>query len=110
MAARKFYARVVRVVDGDSVYLECDTGFHNTHTDNFRLLGIDAPERDPASRQALAEMLATYANGWFEVTVHKADKYGRWLVEIPMHDGSDKTINEHMVEEGFAQSYDGGVR
>jgi len=36
------------------------------------------------------------------------DKYGRWLVEIELPDGSDYA--QIMVQEGYARLYDGGTK
>lgn len=42
-----------------------------------------------------------------KVQCHEFDKYGRLLVEIYLE---DKTVNNILVEEGFAKSYDGGTK
>jgi len=42
-----------------------------------------------------------------QVQCHEFDKYGRLLVEI--YD-NNKTVNNILVEEGFAKSYDGGSK
>ena len=39
-----YAARLVRVVDGDTVDLDIDLGFHITVRERFRLAGIDTPE------------------------------------------------------------------
>ena len=46
----QFQARVKRVVDGDTLDLDIDLGFHITLRERVRLMGIDTPEtrtRDP---------------------------------------------------------------
>lgn len=41
----EYRAALVRVVDGDSLYVECDTGFGGRQEEEIRLLGVSAPER-----------------------------------------------------------------
>ena len=87
MIRRTFSAKLVRVVDGDTVELTCDTGFYSTHTVKFRLAGIDTPELKQAggsdARQAITGLLASFGDGWFTIHSEGVDKYGRWLITIP---------------------------
>ena len=105
-----YRATVLNVVDGDTVDMEIDAGFHATITTRFRLFGINAPERKGETKQAgdeARDALLTMIPVGSEVLVktHKGqDKYGRWLAEIQMLDGST-TVNEKMVREKFAVRY-----
>lgn len=112
MADREFRAELVRVVDGDTVDLRVDTGFYSTHTVRFRLAGIDAPERNADARGALIELLAHYTGNWFPIIVSKTDKYGRWLVTIPLYTEAapGATVNQRMIDSGHAKPYDGGKK
>lgn len=105
MAQREFRAKVVRVVDGNTVELKVDTGFFNTHTARFRLAGIDAPERNNEARQALTGLLATFGDDWFRVLVDKADPHGGWLATVPLYDHAapTATVNQRMIELGFVK-------
>ena len=40
----QFQARVKRVVDGDTLDLDIDLGFHITLSERVRLMGVDTPE------------------------------------------------------------------
>lgn len=105
----------VRAVDGDTVELIVDTGFHGRYQDKFRLAGIDAPEHGVPSRQALEGLLSGISGAGrspFRIQTHKPDKYGRWLVTIPLYDdgGPLATVNQRMIELGFAVPYGGGAR
>ena len=108
MIRRTFSAKLVRVVDGDTVELTCDTGFYSTHTVKFRLAGIDTPELKQAggsdARQAIAGLLASvWRWTWFTIHSEGVDKYGRWLVTIPLYEsaGEADTINQRLVEMGI---------
>lgn len=106
-----YRAKLIKVVDGDTVRLAVDCGFKLSFTDNFRLLGINAPERDAAATEALAAILmsAVDAEGFIRVNTTKPDKYGRWLVTI-LSSSPDVSVNMQMISQGFAVAYDGGNR
>ena len=116
MIRRTFSAKLVRVLDGDTVELTCDTGFYSTHTVKFRLAGIDTPELKQAggsdARQALIDLLAAFGDGWFTIHSEGVDKYGRWLVTIPLYESAGElvTINHRLIELSFAVPYGGGAR
>ncbi len=46
-------------------------------------------------------------NRVIQVQCHEFDKYGRLLVELYL---GDNTVNNTLVEEGYAKSYDGGTK
>ena len=51
----QFQAKVKRVVDGDTLDLDIDLGFHITLSERVRLMGIDTPEtrsRDPIEKSS----------------------------------------------------------
>ena len=81
-------AKVNRVVDGDTVDLEVDLGYHISLSIRGRLLGVDTPERGrpdfALATNTLASLLEENADkdGYVSVKSTKTGKYGRWLVEI----------------------------
>ena len=112
-----YRAKLINVVDGDTVDLAVDVGFRVSITDRFRLLGINAPEMhgtsSPAGKEAkaaLASMLAGVET--LTIKTHKGqDKYGRWLADIYVNtDGGELLVNKIMVVEGHAVEYFGGAR
>ena len=44
------------------------------------------------------------------VKCHEFDKYGRLLVELLPIGTTDKTINQILIDEGYAKAYDGGTK
>lgn len=110
----EYKAKVIRVVDGDSVWLEVDLGFRMSMRDNFRLARIDAPEIRGEERDlgllSKSTLEAILPEG-LEVTIRteKAGKYGRWLVEIEAIDPKTNTaynVNDHMIKIGQAKLYE----
>jgi len=110
-------AEVDRVVDGDTVDLVLDLGFSLFKKERCRVAGIDSPEsrtRDLKEKKygieaknALMRMLSQKRN--FIVRTEKDGKYGRCLAWI-YAEGDKKSINESMVDLGFAWRYDGGTK
>ena len=111
----EYTARVLKVVDGDTLDLSIDLGFNIWITQRCRLLGIDTPETrtlDSAEKvlglkaKAVLEGLVQTAK---TVTVRtaKEDKYGRVLVTLFL---DLININESLVASGYAWRYDGGTK
>ena len=105
-----YRATVVRWVDGDTVWLTIDLGFRMTSTTDFRLYGINTPERGQlgyTEATARANALAPLGSGVLVTTYKAPDKYGRWLAEI-FASGID--VNQTLITEGLAVAYFGGTK
>lgn len=92
---------VVRVVDGDTVRLDLDLGFHEWLRDqSYRLLRINAPEMSTPEGKAARAWLEAYLVGK-KVTAHteKSDHFGRYLVELTA-DGV--SVSDALVNAGQA--------
>lgn len=106
-----YRAIVVRWIDGDTAELIVDLGFKMTMRDNFRLFGIDTPERGTdgsVDAWTRAKELAPAGTSAI-VATHKRDKYGRWLAEV-FPDSRQESVNVTLVDEGLAVSYLGGKK
>jgi micrococcal nuclease len=113
----EYRAKLIRVVDGDTVDLEIDLGFSMTCRDRFRLNGIDTPERGKPGYEAakcrlreFLECCSTIEN-ILVVTEKAKEKYGRYLADIyvtPISQECLVHVNRALVEEGLAKPYDGG--
>lgn len=109
----EYFARLDRIVDGDTVWLNVDLGFRSSIRVDFRLYGINTPELVGATRTAAlaarAELERLLALGPLTVTTHKpepTDKYGRWLATIIVHTKTGPlSVNEALVSGGFAVKY-----
>ena len=99
LAAPLFSARVVKVVDGDSLVIE-----YAGERINLRLWGIDAPEaRQDYGRQARSVLAAMVKGRQIEARGKDVDEYYR-LVALVWVDG--QSVNEEMVRRGAAWVYD----
>jgi micrococcal nuclease len=94
-------ATVLRVVDGDTVRLLLDLGWHITLEANARVIGINAPELNTAEGQAAKRFAVDHLPIGSEVTFvsKQLDKYGRPLGSIS-YGGAD--FGELMLEFGHA--------
>jgi micrococcal nuclease len=96
-----YAAKLVRVVDADTVRLELDLGFRlHRHEDSYRLLRINAPEiNTPEGKKAAAALDGFLVGKTLIATTQKADNFGRYLVEV-LADG--KNVADWLVESGWA--------
>jgi len=109
----EYKAKVVKVVDGDTVDLDIDVGFNITIRQRVRLMGIDTPEsrtKDLVEKEKglkAKHITEGYALKAKETVVktYKDDKYGRMLVDL-VCDGVN--VNQKLIDGGFAWNYDGG--
>ena len=118
----EYRARVIKVVDGDTVDVDIDLGFGVWLKDErVRIMGIDTPEsrtRDKvekkfglAAKARLKELLG--ATPILKTQVGKGGedmkgKFGRILGDFLTEDG--KKCGELLVKEGHAVKYMGGAK
>lgn len=106
----EYKAKVHRVVDGDTVWLDVDLGFHVRAVVDFRLEGLNAPEMVGASKAAglaaKAELERLLSLGPLRIISTKTEKYGRYLVTIWVAvDGYELNVNQALIDGGFATVY-----
>ena len=95
-----FTAQVTRVSDGDTLWVQPDSGGARL---KLRLEGIDAPEICQAGGEASrAALHALTFRQTLEVKIRTHDDYGRGLARLTFH-GQD--IGAEMVRTGQAWSY-----
>lgn len=96
-----YYARLDRVVDGDTIDVTLDLGFRTFCKQRLRLLGFDAPERKEPGFLECRDALQALMQHAKEILVHtvKQDSFGRWLSEVSV-DGISVTdyMKVHIIE------------
>ena len=126
-----------KVVDGDTIDVTLDLGFDICKSERVRVAGIDTPEK--RTRNLEEKELGIDASEWLESQLEGAiggeedlvirtelkggmGKYGRllgWLyIGYPTTCETDCkcechkqiSLNEKMVEKGYAWEYDGGTK
>ena len=112
--------KVLAVIDGDTIDVDIDLGFNVSYTQRVRLAGIDTPESRTTDlkEKALGLEVKEYLKNRLKdakVVVIKtelpdsSEKYGRILGWLYV-DGEKLSVNESMVKEGYAWTYDGGTK
>src|SRR5262249_32187019 len=103
-AAEPFTATVVRVVDGDTIYVDL-----GGHTEKVRYIGMDTPEThhpargaEPGGREATAvnRRLVESKTVQLELDVRQRDRYGRLLAYVYV---GETMVNAELVRLGYAQ-------
>jgi micrococcal nuclease len=117
----EYTAKVVRVVDGDTVDALIDCGFSISTHQRIRLLGINTAEcrtRDKeekkkglAAKARLKELIRLGKGQFFVKTfLDKKGKYGRLLGALYNLEVDRRTYNDILLEEGHATAYLVGSR
>lgn len=106
----RYKAKVLRVVDGDTIDAKVELGFNINLEERFRLIGFDAPEtyRPKSEDERSAGLRATETLqsliGDKEVII-ESNKHGkyRWLATVYLPSELDKSINQLMIELGHVK-------
>ena len=113
-----------RVVDGDTIDVTIDLGFDLFKKERVRVAGVDTPEK--RTRNLEEKELGIHATNWLKKQLEDTiagdeeliirtelkggmGKYGRLLGWLYIGE-DDVSINEQMIAEGYAWSYDGGTK
>jgi micrococcal nuclease len=113
-----------RVLDGDTIDVTIDLGFDLYKKERVRVAGVDTPEKRTKNLEEkalgidatnwLKEKLEGAISGDDELSVRTelvggVGKYGRLLGWLYIGD-AEISLNEQMIEEGYAHAYDGGTK
>ena len=116
--------KIKKVLDGDTIDVVIDLGFDLAKTERVRIAGVDTPEK--RTRNLEEKALGLDATNWLKDKLNQTikgedelvvrtelvggvGKYGRLLGWLYVGD-SDVSLNEQMIEEGYAWPYDGGTK
>jgi micrococcal nuclease len=102
-----YNAKVIRVVDGDTIYAEIDLGFHVKIVEMFRFSKIDTPEiyrpRNKSELKHGQEAKIFLENLILDKDIvlvsKKTGKYGRWIADIYLETGEN--VQDLLIENGF---------
>ena len=113
-----------KVVDGDTIDVTIDLGFDLFKKERVRVAGVDTPEK--RTRNLEEKALGLDATAWIKDHLEGAidgdddliirteldggvGKYGRLLGWLYIGDAI-VSLNEKMIDEGYAWAYDGGKK
>ncbi len=113
-----YRAKILEVIDGDTLILDIDLGFQVHKEQRVRLAQIDAPELTTKKGKASLEFLRSKAANidYLMIQTRKIDIYGRYVGHI-FYDPSPEQnkfsldeifkkgiyLNEEIVDKGFAE-------
>ncbi len=111
---------VTKVVDGDTIDADIDLGFDISLTKRIRFAGIDTPEsrttniKEKAMGLESKEWLKKALEGAKDIIIKtekpdSTEKYGRIIGHLFI-DGQETSLNNQMIDEGYALAYDGGTK
>lgn len=111
----EYKADVTNVIDGDTLELQIDLGFHVRVIERVRLVGLNAPEmklaEGVAAKDAVVDWLFNNPGPYTIYTIKskrgdKQEKYGRYLAEIwPTGISTRGSLNNYLLDHGFAAEY-----
>jgi micrococcal nuclease len=114
----QYKARILKVLDGDTVEIDLDLGFNIILSNQkVRLAGIDTPEsrttnleekpRGLLSKKKVSEKLPV--GSWQKIQTMKSDsnddKFGRILGVFILEDGT--SLNQWLIDNNYAVLYQG---
>ena len=107
----RYNAKLIRVIDGDTIDALIDLGFDTWTKKRIRLYGINAPESRTkdlqekelglAAKDRLEELFKVYSDE-FILESRGIGKYGRCLGILFI---DNQNINELLISEGHARKY-----
>ena len=115
---------IVKVLDGDTIDVLIDLGFDLYKIERVRIAGVDTPEK--RTRNLEEKELGIDATNWLKKELEDVlagddeliirtelhggvGKYGRLLGWLYVGDEA-VSLNEQMIEQGYAHAYDGGTK
>ena len=112
--------KVTKIVDGDTIDVDIDLGFNISYSQRVRLAGIDTPES--RTKDAREKALGLEVKNKVKSAIDSAktviiktelpdstEKYGRILGWVYL-DGAAKSLNEQLIDEGYAWGYMGETK
>ena len=115
---------VNRVLDGDTIDVTIDLGFDLFKKERVRVAGVDTPEK--RTRDLEEKALGIDATNWLKKELEDVlDGDDELIVRTELHGGVGKygrllgwlyvgdeqvSLNEQMIEQGYAWPYDGGTK
>ena len=110
----QYKAKVIKIIDGDTVDVDIDLGFSVTLAkQRIRLYGIDTPESRTRDKEEKVRGLLSKAfvvlkspvGSYIRLVSHGKGKFGRILGEIYEMDNDLVSINQQLCDESYAVPY-----
>lgn len=96
-----YNARLIRVVDGDTIVVDVDLGFDSITTRRrLRLLDVDTPERGEEGYEKAKILTSKILSSASRIIVHTVshDSFGRWLAQVWC---DEMSLNKMLIDSGW---------
>lgn len=111
-----YSAKVIKVIDGDTIDVIIDVGFGINLTERLRFKNIDTPEIKTTDGKRAKDFLDKLLKKCPCIVIRtaKAGMYGRWLADVFILENSKDLndiceygyyLNQILIDKGFAVSY-----
>lgn len=108
----EYKAKIIDVYDGDTFTFEVDLGFSIKVTEKIRLAGINTPEVKGVEKERGFEVRdfvrEKILGKEVKIRVYKKGKFGRYVAEVILDDGTDLTkllLDKQMGKEFMKDDY-----
>jgi micrococcal nuclease len=112
--------QILKVVDGDTIDASIDLGFDISLEKRIRLAAVDTPEsrttdlKEKAMGLESKEWLKKKLEGAKDIIIKtelpdSTEKYGRIIGHLFIN-GQEISLNNQMINDGYALAYDGGTK
>jgi micrococcal nuclease len=112
--------KITKVVDGDTIDADIDLGFDISLSKRIRLAAVDTPESRTSDTNE--KKYGLESKDWLKHRLEFAkdiliktelpdstEKYGRIIGHLYIN-GEETSVNNQMINEGYAWEYDGGTK
>lgn len=103
----EYKAKIIDVYDGDTFTFEVDLGFSIKVTEKIRLAGINTPEvkgdekiKGYEVKDYVSDLIL---NKDVTIKVYKKGKFGRYVAEVILEDGTNLT--KHLLEKNMGKEF-----
>lgn len=108
-----YKAKIVNIVDGDTVDAIIDVGFQITIAQRLRLNRINTPEKNSKDEAVKTAALAAQEfttqrilNKDVVIGTRKSDAFGRYLAEVYyIEEGKERNLSDALLSTGLAVVY-----
>lgn len=103
-----YKAKVVNIVDGDTLDADIELGFYMVTRQRLRLARIDTPEKGASGFVEATERVKQLIPIGTEIHIHtsKLGGFGRWLAEVTFDYNTQRTnLSDQLLSEGYAKLY-----
>lgn len=106
-----YKAKVLRVIDGDTIEVEIDLGFNLYYNTKVRLAEVNTPERGQPDYDKAKEFVVNFCKNCKDIVYLKTaktgdDKYGRYLAyvfdDMPTVMWDIEPLNDHLTRLGWS--------